>query len=913
MAEEVLSLVAKVSLDDNNFKNGLRNVQSQARNLADNVKNVFSGVGNTIKNIGSTMSGWGKTVSVGITAPITALGTMTAKTSIDFLKLKENTRTAFKVLLGNAEDAEKMLKDLHLFAKTTPFSYSTYLQAGKQLVAMGVSAKDAIPYLEGITNAAIATGAGQEGITTLSEAIGRMSSKGKIQLEELNRMIEMGVPAVKILGNAYGVTEEEIYKTMSSGKLWADEALPKLLDGMNKGTNGVNGMTAAYGGLATEMKGTLAGALDSLRSKFRDTSVELWNSEEAYPVLQKIIRSFTKTLEILPKVFVGLTRVVVPVLTTVNEKLQSFGEYLESADPGKLEAIGKVILGLAAAGPILVIVGKLTSALGGLFSAIGTIAGALPAIGSMLSAVASVGFAPILIAVGAVIGIFVFLRQEWDRVVAVFTGWAEKTGILRSFQNLKEQAQNVWEKLGGLRDLFYIIGGVLAASLIPAVAVLMGVFTALIKTLDGVMKMVGGVTDVLAGVGQILLGVFTLDGEKILGGFRTLWDGIKGIFLGAVQGIWSLVSGYFQGVWSFISSLLESIGITQWLSNTRGNISKWFSEVLAGVHQWGNNLWGNVQNFFGRVGQAVTAGFVMLGSAISSSAQSLTTPFMLIWENCKKYVLDAFNAIKSFLVNIWGSITSSISSYANNIYSTLQSVFNSVRNVVTGVFNSILSSATSVWNNVKNAVSSAVNSVLNVIQSQFNNIKNAVSNAWNSVKSTTANVWNNIKNSMTQPMQNAFSAVKSLIDRMKGLFNFSWSLPKLKLPHFKISGSFNLNPPSVPSFGIDWYKEGAILNRPTIFGLNPFSNNLMVGGEAGAEAIAPIDTLQDYVRQAVSKNESSDTLRSLMTGIFELLNEYLPTISKQKLVLDTGVIVGELAPSIDYSLGNINALKVRGN
>ena len=89
MAEELLNLVAKVSLDDNNFKNGLKNVQSQAKSLAGNVKNVFSGIGNNLKNIGKTMSNWGKAISVGITAPITALGVATAKTSIDFLKLKE--------------------------------------------------------------------------------------------------------------------------------------------------------------------------------------------------------------------------------------------------------------------------------------------------------------------------------------------------------------------------------------------------------------------------------------------------------------------------------------------------------------------------------------------------------------------------------------------------------------------------------------------------------------------------------------------------------------------------------------------------------------------------------------------------------------------------------------------------------
>ncbi len=355
------------------------------------MQSIFSGIGNTLKSVGNKISSVGKTISVGVTAPLAALGVATAKTAVDFLKLKENTRTAFKVLLGSAEEAEKMLDSLYTFAKTTPFSYDTYLQAGKQLVAMGFAAKDTIPYLDGITNAAIATGSGQEGIITLSEAIGRMSLKGKVQLEELNRMIEMGVPAVKILGNAYGVTESQIYDMMKKGKLLTDEALPKLLDGMNRSTDGVNGMTTAYGGLATEMKGTLAGDLDSLKSKFRNMSIDMGDSEEAYPILQEVIKSFTKTLEVLPKVFINLTKAVVPVLTKVNEKLQAFGEYLDNVDPKKLELIGKVILGLAIAGPILIILGKLTNVIGGLFSAIGSIVGILPSVGSVFGVVATVG------------------------------------------------------------------------------------------------------------------------------------------------------------------------------------------------------------------------------------------------------------------------------------------------------------------------------------------------------------------------------------------------------------------------------------------------------------------------------------------------------------------------------------------
>ena len=96
-----------------------------------------------------------------------------------------------------------------------------------------------------------------------------------------------------------------------------------------------------------------------------------------------------------------------------------------------------------------------------------------------------------------------------------------------------------------------------------------------------------------------------------------------------------------------------------------------------------------------------------------------------------------------------------------------------------------------------------------------------------------------IRQSITDKINAAKTAVGNAIEKMKSFFNFTWSLPKIKLPRFSISGKFSLNPPSVPKFGIEWYKKGGILTKPTAFGMN--GNNLMVGGEAGKEAVLPLN------------------------------------------------------------------------
>jgi hypothetical protein len=127
----------------------------------------------------------------------------------------------------------------------------------------------------------------------------------------------------------------------------------------------------------------------------------------------------------------------------------------------------------------------------------------------------------------------------------------------------------------------------------------------------------------------------------------------------------------------------------------------------------------------------------------------------------------------------------------------------------------------------------------------FNNFKETISDVFESVKTKIES----FKTKVSDTFENVKSTIKGAVDKIKGFFDFSWSLPKLKLPHISVSGSFSLVPPRAPSFGIDWYAKGGILNKPTIFGMN--GNKLLGGGEAGMEAVLPIKLLKDYVKEAV--------------------------------------------------------------
>lgn len=143
------------------------------------------------------------------------------------------------------------------------------------------------------------------------------------------------------------------------------------------------------------------------------------------------------------------------------------------------------------------------------------------------------------------------------------------------------------------------------------------------------------------------------------------------------------------------------------------------------------------------------------------------------------------------------------------------------------------------WTALKDGVVNTVNNLKQKVTDVWNNIKTVTTNAFNSVKNTVTTIWNGIKNAITNPIQTAVNFVKSAIDKIRSFFSgLKIQLPHIKLPHFRLTGSFSLMPPSIPHLSIDWYKNGGIFTNPTIFP----SSGIGVG-EAGAEAVLPLKKL----------------------------------------------------------------------
>lgn len=267
-------------------------------------------------------------------------------------------------------------------------------------------------------------------------------------------------------------------------------------------------------------------------------------------------------------------------------------------------------------------------------------------------------------------------------------------------------------------------------------------------------------------------------------------------------------------------------------------------------------------------------------NATSKAWSSIKTAISNAWTSIKTGVSNGINAAKNAISNGWNAVKTATSNAWNNVKTGISSAWNSIKSAVTSAINAVQSKVQSVWNSVKSVTSSAWNAVKSTVSSVWNSIKSSVSNAisgvkstissgLNAAKSTISNVLDSIKSKFTSIWDNCKSIVSNAINKIKGFFNFNWSLPKIKLPHFSISGNFSLNPPSIPKFSVSWYKDGAIFTKPTLFN-TPYG--LKGVGEAGAEAVLPIEKLEDYISGAIERTQNAVNLNALASAIEDLAN-----------------------------------------
>lgn len=441
------------------------------------------------------------------------------------------------------------------------------------------------------------------------------------------------------------------------------------------------------------------------------------------------------------------------------------------------------------------------------------------------------------------------------------------------------------------------------------------------QTVQTVIGQIGATIQTLQPIIQPVLTLLMTVFNWIIANLPTIAPIVLGVvtaFMG-LQGVISIITGIYNAFMTFktgITLVTTAFNLLKvaFMANPFGLIVMAITTVITIIMTlWNTNegfrnavmtAWNAISTAATTIFNAIASFLSGIWNTISSVASSVwngISSFLSgVWNGISSTVTSVFNGISSFISGIWNTISGIFSTVINTISSIISNGFNTYRNYISNVLNAISSVISSVWNTISSIISGVVNTIGSVISGGFNAAKNTVSNVFNGIKSTIDNVINTAKN-----------IVKSGIDGIVGFFRgMKLEFPKIKLPHFSISGSFSLNPPSIPKFGIEWYKKGGIFDQPTLFNT---PSGLKGVGEAGAEAVTPISVLRTYVREEVAAANAG--LNESIDRLYNLLGDYLPELleaQRKDIVLDTGVLVGETAVLMDKRLGNIARKRERG-
>lgn len=457
----------------------------------------------------------------------------------------------------------------------------------------------------------------------------------------------------------------------------------------------------------------------------------------------------------------------------------------------------------------------------------------------------------------------------WDFVVATFENW------ISTFTSLADTVlgwfgtdwETVWTNVKTFfSDTWNAISSFFSG-------ILTGIKTFFTDTWNSIVSFFSGI---LSGIYSSVTGTMT----EIHDTFTNIWDSITGFLSGAWETIKNIVTVGIMAVKEIISAAFQIITLP-------------FRFIWENCKDTVLSIWETIKSVIGEKIDAVKEKITTVTTAISNVASAawnaISSTASSLWEGikgtigskidaAKEKVSTATSTITSVASSAWSSVSSTASSLWSTISSTVSSKISAARSAVSSATSTITSVASSAWSSVSTAASSKWESVRSTISSKLSSAKSTVSSLMSGITSTMSSglssalstvtgKFSSIYSTISSKMSAARDAVGNAISALKSKFNFSWSLPHLKLPHVSISGSFSINPPSVPHFGISWYKDGGILTRPTIFGAA--GNNLLAGGEAGAEAVVPLATLWDKLETMITSvfNTASTTGGSSGEGL----------------------------------------------
>ena len=321
------------------------------------------------------------------------------------------------------------------------------------------------------------------------------------------------------------------------------------------------------------------------------------------------------------------------------------------------------------------------------------------------------------------------------------------------------------------------------------------------------------------------------------------------------QAISDDMRGAFEGIQSAIMELLG--GIISAVTPVAENLVSLFQESWPIVSQ----IVGDAMTFIGGIIETV---WPVVSETIVGAMTTISGIIQDNWPAIQEIVISVMTAIQSFLSVVWPAIQNLVSSVMAAISAVMSVAWPVIQGIVSTVMSSILAVVQTVWPAIQGIISTVVGAITGII------------NGLSSVVGVVTNIFNAAKSAIEAPMNAAKDMIGSIINTIKGFFNFQITWPHIPLPHFSVSGSPNpldWLEGNTPSFSIDWYARGGIVDGATLIG----------AGEAGPEMILPKSggLMTDFAEAVASQENDEELIRWLSRNLGAIIANNAPTISRR--------------------------------